>query len=65
MIDFRYHVVSIVAIFLALTVGLVIGAWPAVLLTAAATAAVYWRASDSRRPQLRRPTAGEAPYAGT
>ena len=26
MIDFRYHVVSIVAIFLALTVGLVIGA---------------------------------------
>ncbi|MBW8804074.1 MAG: copper transporter, partial [Catenulisporales bacterium] len=25
MIDFRYHVVSIVAVFLALTVGLVIG----------------------------------------
>ena len=49
--------------------GLLIGAWPAVLLTAAATAALYWRASDSRRPHLRRPTAppaaGEAPYAGT
>jgi hypothetical protein len=49
--------------------GLLIGAWPAVLLTAAATAALYWRASDSRRPPLRRPTAppaaGEAPYAGT
>lgn len=29
--------------------GLVIGAWPAVLLTAAAIAALCWRVSDSRR----------------
>jgi hypothetical protein len=34
--------------------GLLIGAWPAVLLVAAATAALCWRASDSRRPGLRR-----------
>ncbi len=51
--------------------GLVIGAWPAVLLTAAATAALYWRASDSRRPSGRPLTASpagrpaETPYAGT
>lgn len=31
--------------------GLLIGAWPAVLVTAAATAALYWRESDSRRPR--------------
>jgi hypothetical protein len=30
-------------------VGLVIGAWPAVLLAAAATAALCWRVSDARR----------------
>jgi hypothetical protein len=29
--------------------GLVIGAWPAVLLVAAATAALCWRVSDARR----------------
>jgi len=29
--------------------GLVIGAWPAVLVVAAATAGLYWRVSDSRR----------------
>jgi hypothetical protein len=34
--------------------GLVIGAWPSVLVVSAATAAVYWRASDSRRRQLNR-----------
>ncbi|HYB29994.1 MAG TPA: hypothetical protein VEF89_25525 [Solirubrobacteraceae bacterium] len=28
--------------------GLLIGAWPAVFLTAAAVAFLYWRASDSR-----------------
>jgi hypothetical protein len=32
--------------------GLVIGAWPAVLLAAAATAAVCWRFSDSRHAGL-------------
>jgi hypothetical protein len=30
--------------------GLVIGAWPAVLTAAAFTAAMAWRLSDSRRP---------------
>jgi hypothetical protein len=34
--------------------GLLIGAWPSVLLVAAATAALCWRVSDSRRPGLRR-----------
>lgn len=33
---------------------LVIGAWPAVLLVAAATAAVCWRVSDARRPGMAR-----------
>jgi hypothetical protein len=33
--------------------GLLIGAWPSVLLVAAATAALCWRVSDSRRPGLR------------
>ncbi len=33
--------------------GLIIGAWPAVLLTAAGTAFLCWRASDSRREQTR------------
>jgi hypothetical protein len=28
--------------------GLLIGAWPAVLVTAAATGAAYWKVSDSR-----------------
>ncbi len=30
--------------------GLVIGSWPSVLVVAAATAALCWRMSDSRRP---------------
>jgi hypothetical protein len=29
--------------------GLIIGAWPAVLLTAGAAAALYWRVSDSKQ----------------
>ena len=29
--------------------GLLIGAWPAVLITAAGTSLTYWRLSDSRR----------------
>ncbi len=37
--------------------GLVIGAWPAVLVTAAATATLAWRVSDSRRPISSRPLA--------
>jgi hypothetical protein len=35
--------------------GLLIGAWPAVLLVAAATAALCWRVSDVRRPAGRQP----------
>ncbi len=33
---------------------LAIGAWPAVLLVAAATAATCWRVSDARRPGVAR-----------
>ncbi len=33
--------------------GLAIGGWPAVLVTAAITAGTYWRLSDSRNAQLR------------
>jgi hypothetical protein len=39
---------ALVAFALSHVLGLVIGAWPAVLVTAAGTAALCWRASDSR-----------------
>jgi hypothetical protein len=45
--------VGLVAFVLSHALGLLIGAWPAVLVTAAATAAVCWTVSDSRRPRLR------------
>jgi hypothetical protein len=32
--------------------GLVIGAWPSVIVVSAVTAAVCWRLSDSRRPRI-------------
>jgi hypothetical protein len=32
--------------------GLLIGAWPSVFVVSAATAALYWRVSDSRRTAL-------------
>ena len=35
-------------------IGILIGAWPAVVLTAALTFTVYWRLSDSRRGAGRR-----------
>lgn len=39
--------------------GNLIGAWPAVFVVAASTAAVCWRYSDARRPGVRlRPAAG-------
>jgi hypothetical protein len=41
-------VAGLLAFALSHVLGLLIGAWPAVLLTAAGTAALYWRASDSR-----------------
>jgi hypothetical protein len=42
--------------------GLAIGAWPAVLVTAAAVGALYWFVSDAPRAQA---TASSAPKAGT
>lgn len=39
---------ALLAFALSHVLGLVIGAWPAVLLISAATAAVCWRVSDSR-----------------
>ena len=44
-------VAGLLAFAISHLLGLVIGAWPAVLVTAAATAALYWRESDSRRPR--------------
>lgn len=41
-------IAGLLAFALSHLLGLIIGAWPAVLLTAAATAALYWRASDRR-----------------
>jgi hypothetical protein len=40
--------IGLLAFALSHVLGLVIGAWPAVLLAAAATAAACWRLSDSR-----------------
>ncbi|HEY2161458.1 MAG TPA: hypothetical protein VGH24_09140 [Solirubrobacteraceae bacterium] len=44
---------GLVAFALSHALGELIGAWPAVLLTAGVTAAVYWRFSDSRSGSLR------------
>ena len=41
-------IAALVAFALSHVLGLVIGAWPAVFVTAAGTAALCWRASDSR-----------------
>jgi hypothetical protein len=41
--------------------GLLIGAWPAVLVTAAATAAAYWRLSDSRAADVAGASASARP----
>jgi hypothetical protein len=41
--------------------GLLIGAWPSVLLVAAATAALCWRVSDAHRPALPAPVSEKAP----
>jgi hypothetical protein len=43
---------GLLAFALSHVLGLVIGAWPSVLVVAAATAALCWRLSDSRRPVL-------------
>lgn len=44
-------IAGLLAFALSHVLGLIIGAWPSVLLTAAGTAALYWRASDSRVAQ--------------
>jgi hypothetical protein len=41
-------IVGLAAFALSHVLGNLIGAWPAVLLTAAATAGLYWRVSDAR-----------------
>ncbi len=46
-------IAGLTAFALSHVVALVIGAWPAVLIAAAATAALCWRVSDSRRLSLR------------
>ncbi|MGI8505461.1 MAG: hypothetical protein ACR2MK_01420 [Solirubrobacteraceae bacterium] len=43
-------VVGLAAFAVSHVLGLVIGAWPAVLVVAAVTAVVCWRVSDSHRP---------------
>ena len=54
-------VAGLLAFALSHVLGLVIGAWPAVLVVAVATGAVCWRVSDSRRPAIRRPAAAGSP----
>lgn len=49
----RLTVVGLLAFALSHVLGLVIGAWPAVFLAAAATAAACWRLSDAHRPGAR------------
>lgn len=51
-------VAGLLAFAISHVLGLVIGAWPAVLVVAAATAALCWRVSDSRRPEQRAARAG-------
>jgi hypothetical protein len=46
-------VAGVGAFALSHVLGLVIGAWPAVLVTAAAIGAVCWAVSDARRARLR------------
>lgn len=49
----RLTVVGLLAFALSHVLGLVIGAWPAVFLAAAATAAASWCLSDVHRPRAR------------
>lgn len=51
-------VAGLAAFALSHVIGLVIGAWPAVILVAAAISALYWRASDSHHIGTTRPPAG-------
>ena len=49
----RLTVVGLLAFALSHVLGLLIGAWPAVLVAALVTAAAAWRLSDVHRPGLR------------
>ncbi len=51
---------GLVAFALSHVLGLLVGAWPAVLLMAAGLAAVCWRVSDARRGSLRPGGGGRA-----
>jgi hypothetical protein len=54
----RLTIAGLGAFALSHVIGLIIGAWPAVLLAAAALGTVCWRASDSRHVSLKRRAAG-------
>lgn len=56
-------VVGLAAFALSHVVALVIGAWPAVVLVAAAASAVCWRLSDARRLRVSRSPASAAATA--
>jgi hypothetical protein len=49
LITIQLTAAGLLAFALSHLLGLVIGAWPSVLLVAAATAALCWRVSDQRR----------------
>jgi hypothetical protein len=51
-------IAGLVAFALSHVIGLIIGAWPAVLLVAAATGVLYWRVSDSCHVRRKRMPGG-------
>ncbi|MFZ0043462.1 MAG: hypothetical protein WAK93_19290 [Solirubrobacteraceae bacterium] len=51
----RLTAVGLLAFAISHVLGLLIGAWPSVLVVAAATAVLCWRLSDSQRPVGGRP----------
>jgi hypothetical protein len=48
-------IAGLIAFGVSHVLGVIVGAWPAVLLVAAATAALCWRVSDARASENRRP----------
>ncbi len=59
-------VVGLVAFAVSHVLGLVIGAWPSVILVAAVSAGICWRLSDSRAVQRgSRPGPGTRPGSGS
>ena len=55
-------VIGLLAFALSHVLGLLLGAWPSVILVAAGTALVCWRRSDSRRASVKRGGGGPRPY---